>query len=167
MTLNMEVKKHAMQQLQDGSWKLTVTIHPSDMPMELLQAPMGTPYGLAMIPIDYDNPDVSKMESTQKEKSEGEKLRERACILCQEEEFQSWIIELDTPGFHNYSGMVLDFCKNAVYKHCNIKSRSELATNKEAQTKFRQILDRFNQWKSQNRYGDDLDKYGEEANAEI
>lgn len=173
MTLNMEVKKHAMQQLQDGSWKLTVTIHPSDMPMELLQAPMGTPYDLAMIPIDYDNPAASKMESTpekpdssivtkpktncdQSEKSEGEKLWIRAVLLCKDEEFQTFYYytyptALMTPRTESQ-------CAGWIKERCNIKKRSELAHNKEAQEEFRRLDQQFKDWQFEQRHADNISR---------
>ena len=44
--MNFEVKKDGLRQMQDGLWKLSLTIMPEDMPMDLLQAPMGTLYNL-------------------------------------------------------------------------------------------------------------------------
>ena len=106
---------------------------------------------------------VSKMENTQNdnelsnnEKSEGEKLRIRACCLCKVGAFEDWIIELDTPGFSKYSGLVEEFCRDAICNYCDIKSRSELTTNVAAQQKFKELLEDFDKWKIGKMYPDNL-----------
>ena len=107
MTINMEVKKTKLEQLGNGDWKLTVTIHHEDMSMELVKAAMGSPYGMALVPIKYDdtppnldhftteirgvNPCAARVDTAgetagyQKVKSEGEKLLAIAHIRCKEE----------------------------------------------------------------------------------
>lgn len=152
MTIKMEVKKHALQQLQDGSWKLTLTVHHEDMSMEIIQAAMGAPYGMVMVPIDYDNPDVRENRTT--EKSEGEKLRIRACALCNEQEFQKFSAE-------TYMGIVnpnATHSRNHILSVCNIDKRLELRTNPEAQEKFKKLLEEFDKYKNSKRYSVNLER---------
>lgn len=47
----MEAKKHALRQTQEGSWILTLNIHPSDMPPWLLTAAMGQRLGVVVAPL--------------------------------------------------------------------------------------------------------------------
>lgn len=184
MTINMEVKKHALQQLQDGSWKLTFMVHSDDMSMELVMASMGSPYGLAMVPIQYDDTppnldhfteyemkplsDEKKAEGRaiikrMGEKSEGEKLRQRACILCGEGKFQQYCIELGYFYTTSDTGDVRfgkeSTATNCIYAECNIESRRELVTNKEAQTLFLELMEQYNDWKFENNYDDNLTRY--------
>ena len=154
MTINMEVKKHAMQQLQDGHWKLTLTVHPEDMPIDLLQAPMGTAYGLAMVPIDYDNPDVGKPIT---EKTEGEKIRERACILCKDPTFQNFITKMTWEVEDVYKE---PHARSHLLKYCGIESRKELVTNKAAQEKFKELDRKYKDWLNpiEERYKDNFER---------
>jgi len=172
MTINMEVKKHALQQLQDGSWKLTFIVHGDDMSMELVMAAMGSPYGLAMVPIKYDDtpPNLDHFKPIVKEeyfpdgtdsakevgldgaitqftvakredKSEGEKLRQRACILCKKASFQNFLV---MTGYAN-RGSEQEATKS-LYNICKIKSRVELITNLEARELFRKLDAEYKEW---------------------
>jgi hypothetical protein len=155
--INFEVKKDGMRQMQDGIWKLSLTVLPEDMPMELLQAPMGTPYGLAMVPIDYDNPEpVTSIDIgiptdpdtgiTVSEKSEGDKIRVRAVMLCKDAEFQKYLFGNVNPS---HPGTNETAAKIHITTQCDISSRSELTENKEAQAKFRELDSQFTEWRQQ------------------
>jgi len=180
MTLNMEVKKDALRQTQDGIWKLTVTVHPSDMPVDLMMAPMGTRYGLAMVVIEDEQsannaqsncpeiPDSSvskeslptqiEKQPSINEKSEGKKLLARAHCICGEEGFYSFLLN-DRP--HATKGAYQsheDWCVECLYARCNIKSRSELTTNPAAQEKFKQLDQKFKDWQFEQRNADNLSR---------
>jgi len=164
MAINMEVKKDGLLQKQDGSWKLTLTVNGDDMSMEIIQAAMGSPYGLAMVPIQYDDtpPNLDhftdyKMKPLSEEKkveghaiikrmgekSEGEKLRQRACILCGDKDFHRFIYTSYGWADGNISEeLIIEW----LYQKCNIKSRTELVTNKEAQEKFRELDRKYKEW---------------------
>lgn len=99
-------------------------------------------------------------------KTEGEKLRIKAVILCNERAFEDYCYEKYAVtseaikfqmNSHNCS-VVVARCINVIYQECNIKSRSELATNLEAQTKFRELLAKFDAWKLENQYSDNLSR---------
>jgi len=170
MTLNMEVKKDALRQTQDGIWKLTVTVHPSDMPVDLMIAPMGTRYGLAMVVIEDEqcannaqsssskssNSSVSANNAhTQNEKSEGDKIRIRAVILCKDDLFRNYLRSIIYVTAKDEDGLY-DTCKDFILRQCDIESRSELTTNKEAQEKFRQLDQKFKDWQFEQKYPDNL-----------
>lgn len=166
MTINMEVKKHKLEQLQNGSWKITFTVHSDDMSMEVIQAAMGAPYGLAMVPIDYDNPETKQIvhsaggrgicvETIPIEKSEGDKLRIRAVMLCKDKEFHEWVHEEMHSGLMKGEGDSISYIRGT----CNIKSRSELTTDVVAQERFRELDQKFKDWKNERRYKDNLDRY--------
>lgn len=138
--MTFEAKKDRLYQTQDGIWKLTLTVLPEDMPIELLQAPMGTAYGLAMVKIDYDNPVGANNAHT--EKTEGEKLVTRAAILCKDTDFQRYTISTFGELFVNPEQTACQW----IYNKCEITSRSELATNKEAQEKFKRLAASYKEW---------------------
>jgi len=145
--VNFETKKDGLRQTQDGLWKLTLTVLPEDMPVELMQAPMGTPYGLAMVKIDYDNPDKPVAE-----KSEGEKIRTRAVMLCKDSDFQSfssavYFNDKDESG-----------AQETIKTTCYINSRSELTTNENAQERFLSLVEDFKAWQLENSYADNLNR---------
>ena len=93
-----------------------------------------------------------RVDSSISQKTEGEKLRTRSVLLCKDEQFQNYA-EYTLP-----SGAYEDCGLSLVYQRCNIKSRSELATNIDAQNKFKQLLENFNQWKLEQKYSDNLDR---------
>tara|TARA_R110002126_G_scaffold196305_1_gene344287 strand:- start:859 stop:1431 length:573 start_codon:yes stop_codon:yes gene_type:complete len=159
MTINMEVKKDGLLQKQDGSWKLTLTVNGDDMSIELIQAAMGSPYGLAMVPIQYDDtpPNLDHFESYKEnrnvttkittEKSEGDKLRQRACILCGEASFQKYVQEVYVSLDECELGETAEnLARCMIVDECNIDSRKELVTNKEAQEKFRELDRAYIEW---------------------
>ncbi len=53
-TLQMEVKKDGLRQMQDGTWNLSLKVHPNDMPVDLMQALMGTRYMCVIAQIGDD-----------------------------------------------------------------------------------------------------------------
>lgn len=89
------------------------------------------------------------------EKSEGDKIRERACILCKDEEFQSFIMSMSWEVDDCYKE---PHTKSHIIKYCNITSRSELTTNRDAQGKFLELMDKFDAWKLEQRYEDNLSR---------
>ena len=147
MTANMEVKKDGLRQTQDGIWKLTLTIHPNDMPVDLMTAPMGTRYGLAMIQVE-EGQEVNKPEQT-----EGDKLRVRAVMLCKDKQFQQYCEDCSPEA-----EATEELAKAHIIDGCGINSRSELATDIQAQGAFKEILADFHSWKLGRQYPDNLDR---------
>jgi hypothetical protein len=86
---------------------------------------------------------------------EGAKLRTRAVMLCKDEEFQNFVMTLQVPG-------VIMACeaaaKLAVLEKCEINSRSEFTHNPEAQEKFKQLVNKFQDWKFENNYSHNLER---------
>ena len=151
MTIQMEVKKHKLEQLQSGEWKLTLTVHSGDMSMELIQAEMGHPYMAVMEAVDYDNPKHTDNHTADtpivtQEKTEGEKLRTRAVMLCKNDSFKKYLEGNDPRTF--------------ICDYCGIESRSEIATNIDAQRKFNYILQEYGEWLNpiDEQYKDNLDR---------
>lgn len=73
----------------------------------------------------------------------GARIRTRAVMLCKDVKFWDFIasnlalVNMPKPE---------EFAKGYICKKCNIESRSELTSNKEAQSKFKKLDQRFIQW---------------------
>lgn len=87
---------------------------------------------------------------------EDEKLRVRSVLLCKNPDFQRYL-EILTSSYDSPYKTESD-ATDYIYAHCNIKSRSELATNLEAQTKFKKILSKYETWKLSKTYEDNLNR---------
>ncbi len=100
--------------------------------------------------------------------SEGEKLRVRAVMLCKDADFTYFCLHVLNPHFlkfmpeAQYKEIMVEVkeeaVKNSMYYYCNIKSRSEFATNEAAQAKFRELLAKFDSWKLENQYADNINR---------
>lgn len=88
------------------------------------------------------------------QQTEGDKLRVRAVMLCRDLLFQSFLA--------HKTGLVSqapeERARNYILNRCMIISRSELTHNLEAQAKFRELLAKFDSWKLQNQYQDNLNR---------
>ena len=93
------------------------------------------------------------------EKTEGEKLRVRAIMLCKDSNFQDYARQF----FHQMPGSFGVVTTEIMTSHyikyyCNIKSRSELATNVKAQANFKELLEKYKDWQFENNYADNLSR---------
>lgn len=123
MALQFEARKVALKQDRSG-FVLTLSIHPDEIPEELLRDFVGARYGVAMVRIQDDESATPYTNRVQK-----------AGMLCRSEDFQQFLRAKD----ENQTAEKL--CKA-----CGIVSRSELNGNKEAQSKFDQLMSEYEQW---------------------
>ena len=93
-------------------------------------------------------------ESLTTEQSEGERLRTRAVLLCDDNQFQQFT---KTVKWGAYDGTSL-FAAYCIRDYCGIKSRSELAHDENAQCAFRELLHDFDAWKTSQQYADNLSR---------
>lgn len=107
-------------------------------------------------------PVISKMESASNAQcdcnklaqAEGDKLRVRAVMVAKDKEFQLFSLDAFQPLFSDWEANATQI----IYNECNIKSRSELAINQEAQNLFKELLTKFDTWKLESQYKDNLYK---------
>lgn len=92
--------------------------------------------------------------------SEGDKLRMRAVMLSKDPQFHKFIGSLipipeheDIRYMRDESGAI-----RCIYEQCNIKSRAELYSNIEAQTKFRELDQKYKTWQLEQTYADNLSR---------
>lgn len=131
--LQFECRKVALKQDRTG-YVLTVVIHPDEIPEELLRDFVGARYGIAMVRI---NDDETAMPYDNRVKKAG--------MICRNPTYRLWLRKecglstIDTE----------DDAIDALYRICNIESRTELNGNKEAQHKFDEMVDDYERWKNQ------------------
>ena len=90
-TVQLECKKDGLQQRQDGTWKLTLTVNGEDMEnaiSTLGRAAMGTRYMVALAQIGDDEQPVQP-EPPKKVKPPMTEAQ-RAGMLCADPVFQTW-----------------------------------------------------------------------------
>ena len=127
MAMQFESRKVALKQDRTG-FILTLSIHPDEIPEELLRDFVGARYGVAMVRIQDDESAMPYTNRVQK-----------AGMLCRQPQFQ-------------------DFMKSnsedeAAHKLCltlSISSRSELNGNRQAQQAFDDLVNNFETWSSLN-----------------
>lgn len=137
-----ECKKDRLYQTQDGLWKLTVTVHPNDMPDWLLKAPMGQRIGAtALQEIREDEPVPEKPKERWADKSPAQ----QAGIRCQDERFRIWLFDAypDESDIGFVSGE--HAAAATVRKICGVQSRSELNTNTDARVRWAALDTEFMQ----------------------
>lgn len=103
---------------------------------------------------DSNNRNVT--EKITGEPTEGERLRTRAVMLCNDDIFQGYCI-----SFGGSSAVIptrQDGCATYIRYYCGIESRAEIATNINAQNKFKQLLAEFKAWKLSEQYADNLSR---------
>lgn len=129
MALQFEARKVAMKQNRTG-FVLTLSIHPDELPEELIRDFVGARYGCALVRIQDDESPTPYSNRVQK-----------AGMLCRDESFQEFIAERLVGHSVNE-----DQTANALCKQCGIESRSELNGNAKAQEMFDAIVIDFENW---------------------
>lgn len=120
MALQFEARKVALKQDRTG-YILTLSLHPDQIPEELLRDWVGARYACALIRIQDDETPTSYHNKTQ-----------QSAILCKQYEFQSFL------GVDNEVDAARVLCDRL-----GIDSRAELNGNKSAQQAFDKLVKQF------------------------
>jgi hypothetical protein len=128
MPLQFEARKIALKQDRTG-FVLTLSMHPDEIPNELLRDFVGSRYACVMVKLEDDEMPTLYNNRVQK-----------AGMLCRDHLFQSFMskrigLELDE-----------DQTATALCHVCGIDSRTVLNGNKLAQTKFDTLVEDFEKW---------------------
>jgi hypothetical protein len=118
--LQFEARKVALKQDRTG-FVLTLSIHPDEIPMELLRDFVGARYACGLIRLQDDETHTEYNNRVQK-----------AGMLCKQERFQEF---LDAHGEMS--------CATELCARLGIASRSELNGNAKAQEKFDALVKEF------------------------
>lgn len=117
MALQFEARKVALKQDRTG-YVLTLSLHPDEIPEELLRDFVGARYACALVRIQDDESPTPYENRVQK-----------AAILCKTIEFMDFI-----------GALTEDMAARKLCQACGITSRSELNGNVEAQKKFDDLV---------------------------
>lgn len=129
MALQFESRKVALKQDRTG-FVLTLSIHPDEIPVELLRDFVGARYACALVRIQDDESPTEYNNRVQK-----------AGMLCRDRSFQVFLYEMKVTNKKDE-----DSAANAVCDYCQISSRSELNGNREAQMRFDLLIKEYESW---------------------
>lgn len=134
MALQFEARKVSLKQDRTG-YVLTLSLHPDEIPVELLRDFVGTRYACAIVRIQDDETPTAYNNRVQK-----------AGMLCRQENFQSFMSEF-IDGFVDEDSTADELCKQ-----CGIESRSELNGNLSAQNKFDELVAEYENWSKNDQF---------------
>lgn len=135
-TQPIEVKKDGLRQMQDGTWKLSLTVHPEDMPTSLMTAQMGTRYGMALVEINDDETPVAAPEPRERRDWHELSPVQQAGIRCGDPGFRKWLFGGNFTGTPDAGAIRLR-------QILDIASRKELDTNSEKRAAWEALDARF------------------------
>ena len=130
--LKFEAIKTSMRHDGKGTY-MTLTIHPDEVPVDLLAARPGSRYMVGMLPVDdHDRPVKGK------DMEEGERAVQSAGMLCRNIKFQKWMMD------NGYAfGTSEQECTEGLKAFCEVESRAELKDNRQARERFKELKERF------------------------
>jgi hypothetical protein len=129
MALQFEARKIALKQDRTG-YVLTLSLHPDEIPEELLRDFVGARYACALVRIQDDETPTPYNNRVQK-----------AGMLCRDEAFREFVAQTIVGHSVNEAQAAGALCKR-----CGIESRSELNGNAKAQEIFDSIVINFEDW---------------------
>lgn len=137
-----EAIKVSCRQDKDG-WKLTLAIHPEDIPDALIRTWVGKRYQVAMVELDDQDQPVkrpSRAKTDTLDKSDVDDMVLYAVMLCKEPLFQMWMVN------HNYASEVSEAgAIKGMYSALMITSRAEIKENQDVRSKFLQLSKQYRQ----------------------
>jgi hypothetical protein len=129
MALQFEARKVALKQDRTG-FVLTLSIHPDEIPVELMRDFVGARYACALVRIQDDESATEYNNRVQK-----------AGMLCRDRSFQVFMHERKLA-----TGKDEDSAANGLCTYCLIDSRAELNGNVEAQERFDKLIQKYESW---------------------
>ena len=127
-----EAVKTALRQTKDGI-AVTMVVHPSDVPPDLMSDPIGSRYMIGMARLD-EHEQIIEPESVK----HGKKLANQAGMFCRDHTFQKWLVDSNLSFAVDEESAIA-----AVREFCQIDSRSELKSNDQAQASWVALLAQF------------------------
>ncbi len=161
--LRLEVKKDSWKQNQDGTYKLSLTLNPTDLDdnaqnllVEFIKAPMGTRYMIGMAEIGDDEQPVAKRAPAAPAAPEkprkplhGYSYAEQAGIRCKNPKFQDFLFGMYAAdwGSQDKTGLDRDIIAVFVVRRiCQVGSRADLKTNTVAADIWVNLNAEFEAW---------------------
>ena len=138
-TLQFEATKVALKQDKTG-YVLTLSLHPDEIPEELLRDYVGARYQVVMVRLNGHEEPMDRQNEF-----EGDRAIRIAGLLCRDPKFWNYLYE-DTQILEETEAQATDWLRD----YLNIQSRSELKTNQEARVLLDKIHKEYNAWKPKN-----------------
>jgi hypothetical protein len=133
--IQFEGVKVALKQDKTG-YVLALSIHPDDVPMELLRDFVGARYGVAMVRMDGNEQPMDRQEQ------DGDKSIRIAGMLCRDPDFWKYLYADSQIMFENEKEST-----EWLRDYLNIQSRSELKTNVQAREMLEKLHKDIMIWK--------------------
>lgn len=130
--ISFEAIKVALRQ-NDKGFLLSLSVHPDDIPEELIRDFVGARYAIAMVRVGDDERPFRRSKPNSFVQTSG--------ILARDPQFQQWCS--DQYGTETSE----EGATEAIHNVCQIESRSELATNTNAQSVLMDMRRSFEEWK--------------------
>ena len=127
-----EAVKSALRQTKDGI-SITLVIHPSDVPRDLLNDSIGQRYMVGMGKLSEEGEIIEGDDAR-----EAKRLLTSCGALCRDSDFQRWI---EANGFAMEASE--EAAAAAVRGLLKVKSRAEIKTDEEALGRFKRLRDLF------------------------
>jgi len=131
VSYKFEAKKDGFSQLQSGSSKVTLTIQPDDLPMELIRDQMGQRYMCVLVPLnDDETPRVSNRKS----------YAGQAKMLAQDEAFARYLVSLNEP--------ICSTIEEEIEHRCGVTTCADIIEGTDAGKRFKRLQAKFLEWKN-------------------
>ena len=134
-TLQFEGVKVALKQDKTG-YVLTLSMHPDEIPEELLRDFVGARYQVVMVRLDGHEEPMDRQNEF-----EGDRAIRIAGLLCRDPKFWDYLYE-DNQILEAKEKEATDWLRD----YLNIPSRSELKTNPQARILLDKIHKEYNAW---------------------
>ena len=129
MAIQFEARKVALKQDRTG-FILTLSVHPDEIPEELMRDFVGARYGCALVRIQDDETPTVYNNRVKK-----------AGMLCKDFPFKQFVgLKTNTKVFDE------DECAKTLCLLLGIESRTELNGNKQAQNAFDDLVKEYEEW---------------------
>jgi hypothetical protein len=138
-TLQFEGVKVALKQDKTG-YVLNLSMHPDDVPEDLLRDFVGARYQVVMVRLDGHEEPMDRQREY-----EGDRAIRIAGLLCRDPKFWQYLHE-DTQILEATEKEATNWLRD----YLNIPSRSELKTNPQARIMLDKIHKDYNEWTQKN-----------------
>lgn len=136
-TLQFEAVKMSLKQDKTG-YVLTLSMHPDEIPEDLLRDFVGSRYQVVMVRLNSDEQPLDRDREF-----EGDRAVRLAGLLCRDKEFWEFL-HTENQIFDADEKEATEWLRN----YCNVASRSELKTNAEARKLLDKVHREYQTWKS-------------------
>ena len=135
-TSNFEAVKVALKQDKSG-FVLTLSMHPDEVPEEILRDFVGARYQVVMVRLNSDERPMNR------EQDHGHDPVRMAGMLCRELAFHKFLCD----GGHIFMANEEE-ATNWLKEYLSVESRTEIKDNANAQQKLRGLYQEFQSWKT-------------------